>query len=98
MNFSDFWRHVPEMIAALTICGIPIVAILTSHQRKMAEIIHGKNGAKNNDATALNQAILAELQNLRVEVAQIRDSQNQRSIEHDSSLSQRVGGPPQLPR
>ena len=32
------------LAAVMLIFGIPIIIILTNHQRKMAELIHGKQG------------------------------------------------------
>lgn len=42
------------------IFSIPLVAILTAHQRKMAEILHRKHAESVND-----QAVLEELARLR---------------------------------
>jgi methyl-accepting chemotaxis protein len=38
---ADFGSEFGPVIAAIGIMLIPIVAILTAHQRKMAQIIHG---------------------------------------------------------
>lgn len=61
----------PELLVPLAaivlIFGIPIVAILTSHQRKMAELIHGKGGVNTQ----------AEVHALRQEVAILKDRVNQ---------------------
>lgn len=56
----------PEMagiIVPVVIFMIPIVAILTKHQQKMAELIHGNQ----------NQNAFAELSYLRAEVAQLKE-------------------------
>lgn len=47
----------------MTVAAIPIVSILTRHQRKMAEIIHGANR---------NEQLRAEFEALRTEVAALK--------------------------
>jgi hypothetical protein len=70
--------------------GIPIIAIVTSHQRKMAEIIHkNQSGA---DSQHLAQ-MYGELQRLQSEVGQLRDRMNQMELAKDD-LSQRLATPP----
>jgi len=51
---------------------IPIIAILTYHQRKMAEIIHMRANSEQHQA---------ETDALRREVAELRDRLNQRMLE-----------------
>ncbi len=68
---------------------IPIVVILTTHQRKMAEIIH-KGGDQLPGA-------LAEIHSLRMEVRELRERINQQTIALDGFISsssiQRSGTP-----
>ncbi|HLK17103.1 MAG TPA: hypothetical protein VKT78_20025 [Fimbriimonadaceae bacterium] len=45
------------------VCAIPIMAILTRHQRQMAEIIHGRRR---------EDAILGELEAVKAEVSELR--------------------------
>lgn len=45
---------------------IPIVAILTNHQRKMAEIIH-----RDRSHSGTDEAVLREIQNLRHQLNQL---------------------------
>jgi hypothetical protein len=52
----------PGLVAVVLIFGLPIVAILASHQQKMATVIHGRNQAQN---PAGIEALRRELQELR---------------------------------
>ena len=61
--------------------GVPIVWILTSHQRKMAEMIHGRYAGTQNDQAMA--ALIQEVQQLRAEVAQLRDQNNRIAIQSD---------------
>lgn len=75
---------------------IPIVAILTRHQRSMAELIHGSHHAQQNQAAA------AEIQALRAEMASLRESVNMMIVNRDglpsSSLNPQLGNtPPAFP-
>lgn len=64
---------------------IPIIALLTAHQRKMAEIIHSNNPAQN-----------AEVDALRQEVRELRTLVNQQTISlDDMRRSQIAAAPPQ---
>lgn len=79
---------VAGMVACIAFFSIPIVAILTSHQRKMAQIIHGSHREQAN-----NEAVLQEIQQLKQVVYQ-------QSIDLDSLKSEvRRGqvGPPTEP-
>ena len=71
MNSND----IAGVCAMLCVFGIPIVAILTSHQRKMAMILH-----ENARATAPN----AEAQMLREEIQELKALVHQQSIALDS--------------
>jgi len=55
---------------------IPIVAILTAHQRKMAEIVHGRTNEGGSQE--------AEITALRSEVAQLKQLMHQQAIALDS--------------
>lgn len=70
-------------LAAITLVfGIPIIAILTHHQRKMAELIHG--GQRNqqdtnlaNEIMALRQALAQQsiaIDNLQSDIRQLQAS------------------------
>lgn len=84
------------IVAIMMVFGIPIAAILTHHQRKMAELIHGKQV----EAQQLNPAIMHEIQSLRGEVARLRDQVNSQTLEIEDlrsphiaaqDMSQRLG-------
>jgi hypothetical protein len=70
-----------ETIAAILVptllLAIPIVAILTHHQRKMAELIHARRGDSNNEVL---QGRIAQLEH---EVHEMRDRLNATAIERD---------------
>jgi hypothetical protein len=72
----------PALIIPILVFMIPIVAILTSHQQKMAKLIHGEQ--KENQ---VNGAILQELQSMRAEVAQLREVVNQQALAVDDLRS-----------
>ncbi|QYK53829.1 MAG: hypothetical protein KF824_02790 [Fimbriimonadaceae bacterium] len=84
------------IVAIMMVFGIPIAAILTHHQRKMAELIHGKQA----EAQQMNPAIMHEIQSLRGEVARLRDQVNSQTLELEDlrsphiaaqDMSQRLG-------
>ncbi|MBX3114995.1 MAG: hypothetical protein KF836_10560 [Fimbriimonadaceae bacterium] len=64
------------IVAIMMVFGIPIAAILTTHQRKMAELIHGKQA----EAQQINPAVMHELQTLRGEVSRLRDQVNSQTL------------------
>lgn len=81
------------LLAIALVFGIPIVAILTSHQRKMAELIHHGQGDHQSQA-----ALMHELQSLRAEMAQLRATVHQQALDLDDlrplarhDLQQRIG-------
>ncbi len=67
-------RDLAPLIACAMIFGVPIIAILTSHQRKMAEMIHGKPG----------QLPAQDLAPIYHELKNLRDSVNSLSMNVDS--------------
>jgi len=68
----------PFLLIPIMIFMIPIIAILTSHQQKMAKLIHG-----NQSENQMNAAILQELQAMRAEVAHLREVVNQQALAVD---------------
>jgi hypothetical protein len=68
----------PEMLiplaAVMLIFGIPIIVILTNHQRKMAELIHGKQ----------SQLPGQDMSPIYHELKSLRDSVNSLSMNVDS--------------
>ena len=70
------------IFAIMMVFGIPIVAILTAHQRKMAELIHGRQEQSNNLSP-----LVQEVQNLRQEVFELRQRVNEQQIDLDDVKS-----------
>lgn len=71
-----------ELIGIIAVAGafaVPIVAMLISHQRKMAELIHGAHARQ-----SVSEPLAAELRALRAEVAQLRDTVNTSLIRTDA--------------
>ncbi len=68
MNYTlflaDFGNEFGPVIACLGCFMIPIIAILTSHQRKMAMIIHGSQ-AQQNQQNMQNDALASEVRELK---------------------------------
>ena len=73
----------PGLVAVALIFGLPVIAVLTNHQQKMAAIIHGQNRANNNGAQA------EEMQALRREVGELKQLVHQQTIICDN-LTQMV--------
>lgn len=73
---------IPLVAIALTF-GTPIIWMLLSHQRKMAEMIHGQSKQAN-----LPQTPSIEVQSLRAELAEVRDLSRQQMIVLDSMRSE----------
>lgn len=67
-------RFDPELLVPLAFFMIPIVAILTGHQRKMAEILSRRQQPVETGETAA----------LRQEVAELKDMLRQQMILQDS--------------
>lgn len=65
------------IVAIMMVFGIPLVAILTHHQRKMAELIHSKG------VTEISPVVLDEVQRLRAEVQQLRQELHETTIALD---------------
>lgn len=99
-EFVNYWMAgsaalhtvLPFAIPLLALM-IPIIVVLTNHQRKMAELIH-----KGQNEPNVNAALLHELQSLRAEVSQLKESVNIQALALDdlkpgerSTLQQRVG-------
>ena len=79
------------MVAIMMVFGIPIVAILAAHQRKMTELIHGSKAGVNDQVLA---QMHAEMQHMRAEMADLRDQVNRVAIASDEPLSSRFSPPP----
>jgi hypothetical protein len=86
--------EISFLIWPIMIFAVPIVSILTRHQRQMAEIIHGRSQ---------REAVEAELQGLRHEVNDLRSrlithtlaidsiSQQQKALGGEEPIRQRLG-------
>jgi ubiquinone biosynthesis protein UbiJ len=78
------------MIMGVVLFSIPLVAILTKHQRQMAELIHGAHA---------RQSAEAEISGLREEIQQLRDKLNRleiiiddrKQLKADTNIQQRLG-------
>ena len=75
---AQFSEDTMAMVAVVLLCGIPIIAILTHHQRKMAELIHRNHNS-------LNPAVVDEVNRLRSEVQQLRTELHQTAIALDDA-------------
>lgn len=70
---------------------IPIIAILTAHQRKMAEIIHGRQGVEP-EMLALRE----DVRQLRDQVARLTlaiDDRQSARLASSTEVRQRIGEP-----
>lgn len=86
---GNFFEALVPIMAIAFVFGIPILAILTSHQRKMAELMRSQSG---------NPQAQQEAQALRYEVAQLRDLVNQQQIQLDTLQMQMRSAPMASPR
>lgn len=70
-------KLIASVLVPMTVLLIPVIAILTRHQLRMAELIHGKGQ---------NQVPLGQNDNgqLREEVRQLRELMHQQSITLDN--------------
>lgn len=90
------------IVGTIAVFSIPVVAILTAHQRKMAEIIHGSHNRQQqqvgNEALAsemreLKQAVYQQsiaMDTLRNEVRQLAASQGSATLSDRLSQEQRT--------
>lgn len=96
MNTLNMLADLTETVAVgipILMLMIPIVAILTSHQRKMAEIIHGRGQSAPQGTSASNPEIAA----LRAEVYELKQMVQSQLIAMDSLQSARQSTPPPAP-
>lgn len=76
-NVGELAILIP-IISVLIGLVIPVVAILTKHQQKMAEMIHG--GQQDNQ---LNAELMHELHALRSEISHLKETVHQQAIALD---------------
>ncbi len=66
----------PGVVIPMMIFAIPIIAILTGHQRKMAELMQSRHAAQNLQSP--------EIQILRAEILELKDLVRQQAIALDT--------------
>ena len=82
-----FWNSpfiIPVFVVGI-VMAIPIIAILTSHQRKMAEI-HAQQGAMQREH---DNQLAAQMNQLQSEVRELRELMHQQILALDDSGSLR---------
>lgn len=98
MNPND----IAPVIGMITVMAVPIVAILTSHQRKMAMLIHGAH-REQQQAASNNDALVNEIRELKQVVYQqaialdsLRNEVRQNSVQSSGQvqLTSRLGQDP----
>ena len=73
------WESIGPMFACACVFGIPIVAIITKHQRKMLEMrLQMENRG--------DSSVRAELEALRQEVQSLRNTSMQYDLSFDTAL------------
>jgi hypothetical protein len=81
----------PESIAVfvpIIIFMIPIIAILTAHQRKMAEIVHGNRD--NNQNLSPHYATQQDLAMMREEMRQMRELIHNQTLAIDNLADRKL--------
>lgn len=87
LPFADFAENMASVLVPMVIFMIPIVAILTKHQQRMAELIHGnRQGAPN-----------PEIDMLRHEVAELKSLVHQQTLVLDEIAQRRNELPSNTP-
>lgn len=80
------------ILGMLVVFSIPLIAILTSHQRKMAELLH--RGQENDRYIAEIHALRREVDELKSLVrrqTQMIETSSTRASVQDSEIQQRLG-------
>lgn len=92
---AAFDNEIAPMIASVMVFMIPIVAILTSHQRKMAQLIHGN--PENRVPNGQDHLLRAELADLRSRIDNLTLAIEQMRTEQKAgSLEGRLSSPPPI--
>lgn len=86
MPYADVDPGIIAVFIPIVFAFIPIIAILTKHQRSMAEIIHKSQTNNSHD-------LVRELSSLRYEVAQLRERVNEQTIALDAMNSRTANVP-----
>lgn len=71
---DQFLENMIPLVSVMMVFGIPLAAILTHHQRKMAEMIHGNNKTHSESQ---------EVAQLQEEVRQLRERSSKLMLEVD---------------
>lgn len=88
MDFEEVFAVLAVMFVSLMVFGIPIVAILTKHQRQMAELFR-KPAV--DEAVRGDEALLHEVRALRQELEDVREQLNRQTIALDEIQSRFEG-------
>lgn len=85
-------NNVEDILVPLLVFGIPIIAILTSHQRKMAQIFH-ENARQAGTVVSETQMLREEIRELKTLVHQqaIALDNLARPLPTETRLQERVG-------
>jgi hypothetical protein len=81
------FEDLVPIVALLLVFGIPIIAILTAHQQKMAKLIHGQR-------PQIDPAVIEEIRSLRTEVSQLQDRVNTMMLDQDTARKLAASPPP----
>jgi len=76
LAFAGVLESAIPIVAIVLVFGIPIVAILSAHQRRMAELMHQRG---NNTDAELTREVLA----MRREITELRDRVNALTVASD---------------
>ncbi len=92
-QFAAFdWEMIPAFALSFALfVGVPLTWMLLSHQRKMAELIHGRSG---------DPELRERVARLEGEVSDLRRQANSQAIrmdDHEQALAERAREP-QLPQ
>ena len=86
---ADFPQDFLPLVAILMVFGIPIVAILTAHQRKMAELIHSQNRPVTGDLHTQRQ-----LEVMQSQISELRGMIQEHIINNDPVRTTSTAPPP----
>lgn len=85
-------EDILPLLIPIIIFLIPIIAILTSHQRKMAELMHGQH-----EDTRQDEGVRREIEALRHEVAALRQRVDDQTLAIDGIDRTRLAEPARPP-
>lgn len=84
---ADTWDDVfPFLIGFGLLVLVPIIAMMTKHQRQMAEIIH-----RNKQGDEIDDRVLRKLDSMQREIEELRRRQNETILAmEDRKVQQRI--------